>query len=218
MDQLVIQNQKIEHIATAEGEQYRAVQYIICAGNSTPHLVPDLKRYMKVTGHPVFHIKPSEPELFDSSRFPVFAADISNTGWYGFPLHPLKKVVQIANHSEGLLLNPLVDEREVYDHDIASLRQFLRKSLPALADDPIVYTRRCCYTDTLDGHFWIDQHPVFSNLIIGSGGSGHGFKMGPIIGELIAKTALGEAHRWSDRYRWRSLDHNTIQQEAARNN
>ena len=199
------------------GNFFPAGHVIVCAGNLTPFLVPGLKPYMKITGHPVFHIKPSQPALYSYPMMTVFAADISNTGWYGFPLHPTEHVVKIANHGTGLTINdPEKDERKVYDADISHLKKFLSESIPSLINDPIVYTRRCCYTDTLDGHFWIDNHPEIKNLTVGSGGSGHGFKMGPLLGNMIATVAEGGNHKWSARYRWRHLDQASKIKEEAR--
>ncbi len=216
-DEIIIEKNKASGVKTKEGKTFYAGHVIVCAGNLTPFLVPDLKPYMKITGHPVFHLLPSNPELFTNPKFPVFAADISNTGWYGFPLHPKDKVVKIANHGIGLPINdPEKDERVVYEKDIEELRTFLQKSIPALANDPIVYTRRCCYTDTLNSHFWIDNHPEIKNLTIGSGGSGHAFKMGPVLGDMIATAALGGNHKWSARYRWRHIDDKIKMQEEAR--
>lgn len=216
-EELVKEHHRVVAIKTREGDNFYCGHVVVCAGNFTPYLVPDLKPYMQVTGHPVFHLKPSRPELFTADKFPVFAADISNTGWYGFPLHPKNGVVKIANHSTGLKLHPEFDERAVTKENELHLRQFLKETFPTLANDPIVYTRLCCYTDTLDGHFWIDQHPNINGLTIGSGGSGHGMKMGPVIGDMIATTAEGGAHQWSERYRWRELNEDTIQIEEARN-
>jgi glycine/D-amino acid oxidase-like deaminating enzyme len=213
---IIIKNNKAEGVQTAEGQIFYADHIVVCAGNFTPFLIPELRPYFKITGHPVFHLKPKNPALFIPPNFPVFSADISNTGWYGFPLHPKKQVVKVALHSEGLELHPANDERVVYDSDIEKLRKFLRESIPDLADAPIVFTRRCCYTDTLDGHFWIDCHPEIKNLTIGSGGSGHGFKMAPSVGKMIADVATGNPHQWSDRYRWRDLDATTVQREEAR--
>ncbi len=211
-------NGQIRGVHTWEGGWFEAGHVIVCAGHFTQLLVPDLQPFMKATGHPVFHLKPSQPALFSPDRFPVFGADISNTGWYGFPLHPVAGVVKIANHGPGLVLHPEHDERAVYESDVAHLRAFLRESIPTLADDPIVHTRRCLYCDTLDGHFWIDRHPRLSNLTVGAGGSGHAMKMGPVLGEMIAAAALGEAHQWSERYRWRDLQKDTKPKEEARNN
>jgi glycine/D-amino acid oxidase-like deaminating enzyme len=217
--ELIIKDNKVEGVKTKEGETFHSGNVIVCAGNLAPFLVPGLSPYMKITGHPVFHIKPTHPELFLYPDFTVFAADISQTGWYGFPLHPKEKVVKIANHGIGFeIKDPENDERVVYENDIANLRKFLKESIPSLAKDPIVYTRRCCYTDTLDGHFWIDNHPEIQGLTIGSGGSGHGFKMGPVIGEMIAAKAEGDNHKWSSRYNWRHITSKTGNKEEARFN
>jgi glycine/D-amino acid oxidase-like deaminating enzyme len=216
-EQILISKNAATGVKTKEGNEYNAGHIIVCAGNLSPILVPALQPYIKITGHPVFHINPTQAELFSAEKFPVIAADISNTGWYGFPIHPKANVVKIANHGKGIeLKNPLNDERVVYDEDIAGLRNFLSESIPSLANDKIVYTRRCCYTDTLDGHFWIDNHPEIKNLTIGTGGSGHAFKMGPVIGDMIAKVAEGKNHKWSARYRWRDLKLFTKNMEEAR--
>ena len=215
-EKIIIKKNKAEGVKTKEGELFNAENIIVCAGNFTPYLIPEIKPFFKITGHPVFHLKPKNPELFTPPNFAVFTADVSNTGWYGFPFHPKEKVVKIALHSEGLDLHPERDERIVYKSDEEHLRNFLKASIPALADAPIVYTRRCCYTDTLDGHFWIDRHPEINNLMVGSGGSGHGFKMGPIIGQMMADVAEGKSHKWSNRYKWRELGMETVLQEEAR--
>lgn len=216
-DQLIIDNGRVTSVKTRESESFHAGHTIVCAGANTPYLVPDLMPYMEVTGHPVFHIQPPNPDMFSREHFAVFTADISNTGWYGFPTHPTEKVIKVANHGKGLKLHPEKDERVVLAEDFQLLKEFIQASFPSLVDQAIVYTRRCVYTDTLDGHFWIDQHPEITGLTIGTGGSGHGYKMGPILGEMIAATALGESHQWSDRYKWRDLAPTTLNVEEARN-
>lgn len=215
-EELIYSNGRMEAVKTREGAGFVAGHVVLCAGNFTPYLLPELKPFMKVSGHPVFHLKPDRPEWFKPPHFAVFAADISNTGWYGFPLHPQEQVVKIANHGVGLELHPEYDERIVAPESKRQLRAFLKAAIPSLADAPIVYTRLCCYTDTLDGHFWIDNHPEIKGLSVGSGGSGHGFKMGPVVGKMIADVAENKTHKWSDRYRWRELSRNTRQEEEAR--
>jgi glycine/D-amino acid oxidase-like deaminating enzyme len=51
----------------------------------------------------------------------------------------------------------------------------------------------CQYEASPDSHFIVDRHPAASNVWIVGGGSGHGFKMGPIVGEMVAELVLGKA-------------------------
>ena len=214
--ELLQEKNNVIGVKTEEGENFQAGHVIVCAGPNTPYLIPDLMPMMKATGHPVFHIQPTQIDFFSMKKLPVFATDISNTGWYGFPIHPKEGVIKIANHGKGLELHPDKDERVVYPKDIQKFKDYLSSTIPALKDDPIVFTRRCVYTDTLDGHFWIDQHPRISNLTIGTGGSGHGLKMGPVLGQLIATAAEGGNMNWSPRFRWRDLINNQAKKEECR--
>lgn len=213
---LSAKNGRVESIKTKEGAVFYSDQVIIAAGAHTPYLVPELLPYMCITGHPVFWLKATDPLLFTQQQLPVFAADISNTGWYGFPLHPRHGVVKVARHAAGLAIHPDEDDRQVTADEITQMRGMLRNSIPALASAPLVYTRRCLYTDTLDGHFWIDHHPEIANLVVATGGSGHAFKMGPVLGLMIVDAIEGKQGPWSDRFRWRQLDRKTVQAEEAR--
>jgi glycine/D-amino acid oxidase-like deaminating enzyme len=215
VSELLGENQ-VTGVRTQEGSTYHAGQTIIAAGSWTPFLLPELQPVMKVTGHPVFHLKPDDPTLFTPPYFTVFGADISNSGWYGFPLHPQKGVVKVANHGVGQILDPTLDERAVTDTDIRHLRNFLGDTFPALKEASIVYTRRCLYCDTLDEHLWIDRHPEKEGLLVAAGGSGHGFKFGPILGTLIADAAESNANRWLPKFRWRSFAEGVQGQEASR--
>ena len=96
------------------------------------------------------------------------------------------------------------------------MRNFLATTFPSLVDAPLVFTRRCLYTDTLDGHFWIDHHPEIKGLSVSSGGSGHGLKMAPLLGEITADMIEGKTHQFSKRFRWRHLTPETLQGEKAR--
>ncbi len=202
-------------VRTREGETFSG-PVIVCAGAWTPYLLPELQPVMKSSGHPVFHLETAEIKSFSPPDFAVFTADVANTGWYGFPLHPRAGVVKVANHGVGRQVHPEHDERVVTAADEAALRRFLAETFPALTSAPIVYTRRCLYNDTLDEHLWIDRHPELSGLTVGAGGSGHAFKMAPALGGLIADAAEGKSNRWSTKFRWRQLTAETAGQEAAR--
>jgi len=60
-----------------------------------------------------------------------------------------------------------------------------------LADAPVTETRVCQYENTSNGDFLIDRHPGFENVWLVGGGSGHGFKHGPAVGEYLAQMISG---------------------------
>ncbi|MCL4263525.1 MAG: FAD-dependent oxidoreductase [Anaerolineae bacterium] len=207
---------RVTAVRTTEGHTFATDHVLVAAGTWTHLLLPALAPVMKSTGHPVFHLKPAQPELFTPPNFAVFTADVARTGWYGFPLHPTEGVVKIANHGIGLRLHPRDDERVVTAQDEQNFRAFLAATFPALANAPIVYTRRCLYCDTLDEHFWIDRHPEITGLTVAAGGSGHGFKFAPILGDLIADAVEARPNPWLPKFRWRTLAAQTTGEEASR--
>jgi sarcosine oxidase len=71
-------------------------------------------------------------------------------------------------------------------------RSFVARRFPALAEAPIVETRVCQYENTSNGDFLIDRHPELSNVWLAGGGSGHGFKHGPALGEYLAGQMSGQ--------------------------
>lgn len=210
---VVVENGRCIGIRTKDGQQFNAGHVIVAAGAWTPFIVPDLQPVMKATGHPVFHLKPRDPTLFMQTHFPVFSADIAHSGWYGFPIHPKRGVVKIANHGAGTTLDPTEDELVVTDAHIRNLKNFLDETFPALKDASITYTRLCLYSDTLDEHFWLGNHPVVRNLTVAAGGSGHGFKFAPLLGEMIVDVVDGYG---DPRFKWRDLTTHKGAGEAAR--
>jgi sarcosine oxidase / L-pipecolate oxidase len=215
-DEFLSEGGHITGVRTREGETFHADHTVVAAGAWTHHLLPELQSVMRATGHPVFHLRPADPTLFTPPNFVVFTADVANTGWYGFPLHPHAGIVKVANHGVGVQLHPEDDERVVYEHDIQHLRRFLAETFPALADAELVYTRRCLYNDTLDEHFWIDRHPERAGLSVAAGGSGHGFKFAPVLGPLIADVVESKPNEWAAKFQWRDLSGQIHGEEASR--
>jgi sarcosine oxidase/L-pipecolate oxidase len=200
--------------ALAGAEHLAADATVVCTGAWAPRLVPALAGELRGVGQPVFHLRPADPAPFAAARFPVFCADISRTGYYGFPA-TRDGIVKIANHGTGIELAADAPRTVTADQE-AALRQMLRESLPGLADAPIVGRRLCVYGDTRDAHFWIARHPERANLTIATGGSGHGFKFAPILGELIADAVLGRGNPFAHKFRWRTGGDATFRGDAAR--
>jgi glycine/D-amino acid oxidase-like deaminating enzyme len=192
----------VDEGALVDGELVRADRTIVCAGSWVPLLVPELAPVLRAVGQPVFHLRPRDPSLFEAAKFPVFGADISRTGFYGFPVNR-DGIVKIANHGTGTSLAAGDERREVSAAQEAALRAMVIDTFPPLADAPIVFRRLCVYCDTADEHFWIARHPARPQLTIATGGSGHAFKFAPVLGEMISNIALGEPHPLAHKFRWR---------------
>lgn len=211
---LVLKGGRVTGVEAGDGSIYHADAVIVAAGAWTSKLVPALETSICPTGHPVFHLRPHEPDLFRAQRFPTFTSDVAETGYYGFPLNR-DGVVKVGVHALGRQIDA-DDERAVATEQVSRLREFLAVAFPSLADDPIVYTRLCLYADTPDEHFWIARHPDVDGLTIASGGSGHGFKFAPVLGNMIANAAEGTSFRLEQKFRWRSNLNVEVGQEAAR--
>ena len=188
---------------------------MLAVGAWTPYLLPFTRNFFRATGQPVFHLKPARPELFAPERFPVFGADITTTGYYGFPINR-DGVVKIANHGAGQEMSPDSPERVVTVEDEKKLREFLTSTFPSLANAPIVHTRVCMYCDTHDGHFWIARDPERDVVVVAAGDSGHGFKFAPVLGEIIADAVEGKNNPLLKKFRWRPEVHAGTATDAAR--
>jgi len=193
---------RVKGIVLDDGKRIAGNLVVMTAGAWTPYALPFTRKFFRATGQPVFYLRPSQPEPFTPERFPVFGADISTTGYYGFPL-TREGVVKIANHGPGREMSPESPDRAVTPQEEKDLREFLSGTFPTLVDAPIVYTRICLYCDTNDGHFWIARDPEREGLVIAAGDCGHGFKFAPVLGEIIADAAEGKSNPFLEKFRWR---------------
>ena len=189
-------------IRATDSTELRADAVLVAAGAWTPAVLPHLRGVMWTTGQAVVHLTVDRAADWQAPRFPVWAADISRTGWYGFPALA-DGTLKIGRHGPGRRVHP--DEpRTVLPSELVPFREFLRESLPALAGAPIAATRLCLYCDTFDGDFWIDHDPARAGLVVAAGDSGHGFKFAPLLGPLIADVVERRPNAWSPRFAWRA--------------
>jgi glycine/D-amino acid oxidase-like deaminating enzyme len=203
---------RVKGIVFESGEKLPADAVVMAVGAWTPYVLPFTHDFFRASGQPVFHLKPAQPELFAAERFPIFGADISATGFYGFPLNR-DGVVKIANHGLGREMSPDSPERVVTKEEENRMRRFLADSFPSLADAPVVFTRVCFYCDTKDGDFWIAPDPDRTGLTIAAGDCGHGFKFAPVLGGIIADAVEGKVN---PKFRWRPEVKPGVAKEAAR--
>ncbi|HEX4826057.1 MAG TPA: FAD-dependent oxidoreductase [Candidatus Polarisedimenticolaceae bacterium] len=175
---------------------------VVAAGAWTTDLLPHLSEALWPVAQPVFHLKPPDPERWRADRFPVWAADIARTGWYGFPANA-DGIVKIANHGPGRRVEPDAP-RVTLPSEEAALRRFLEESLPELAELPLRASKTCLYSDSFDGDFWIGADPDRPGLVVAAGDSGHGFKFAPVLGAIVADAVEGRANDALRRFGWRT--------------
>jgi glycine/D-amino acid oxidase-like deaminating enzyme len=127
---------------------------------------------------------------FTDRRLPAWI-DFRDTQFYGIPGNA-HRGFKLADDASGPPIDPTDDDRNASPAGLASARDFLAFRFPALARAPFIGSEVCQYESTPDADFIIDHHPGVENVWLVGGGSGHGFKMGPAVGELVASLVLGE--------------------------
>ena len=180
----------MSHVATADGATLRADAFVFACGPWLPKVFPGLlaERICPTRQVVIYFGVPSGDDRFGPRHTPAwvdFAAGI-----YGVPdLEGRGLKVGLDRH--GPPFDPDADDRVLDPASIESAREWLHKRMPALADAPVVESRVCQYENTATGDFLIDRHPDFENVWIAGGGSGHGFKHGPAVGEHVAALIEG---------------------------
>lgn len=192
---------RVRGVRLAGGATLEADLVLVAAGSWTPALVPWLTDRLRAVAQPVFHLRPEDPTTFTAPALPVWAADITTTGWYGFPALEDGRV-KVGHHGPGRPITGPRPEGPPYDLE-PDLRAFLRETLPTLADAPLVGGRWCPYCDSFDGDFWIGRDPEHEGLAVAAGGSGHAFKFLPVIGPVVADACEGRPSPRFARFGWR---------------
>ena len=175
---------RLDSLTTRSGQSVRAANYVFACGPWLPKLFPDL---LADRIHPTrqevffFGVAPGD-RRFAPPAMPVWV-DFGD-GVYGIP-DLENRGFKIAPDRHGPPFDPDTGERVVTTEGVNAARDFLVRRFPALKDAPLLETRVCQYENTSSGDFLIDRHPAFDNVWLVGGGSGHGFKHGPALGEYV---------------------------------
>lgn len=179
-------------IETGAGNKVFAAQFVFACGPWLPKLFPKLLGdLIHVTRQEViFFGIPAGDDRFNPERLPAWID--FNELVYGIP-NLDHRGFKLAIDAHGPEFDPDTGDRVVESAGIAAARSHLAKLLPAMADAPVTETRVCQYENTVNGDFLIDRHPEFKNVWLVGGGSGHGFKHGPAVGEHVVALISGKA-------------------------
>jgi monomeric sarcosine oxidase len=187
---------RLEQVVTSQGERISAEQFVFACGAWLGKLFPEVlgERIFPTRQEVFFFGVPGGDTRFAAPALPtwLFQEDL----FYGMP-DIENRGLKIAYDGHGEAVDPDTQSRIVTPVARERARAYVEKRFPALKDAPIVETRVCQYENTSNGDFLIDQHPGMENVWFVGGGSGHGFKHGPALGEYVTGRLLdrGEPER-----------------------
>src|SRR6202011_5226455 len=179
-------------IATRGSENIVGDQFVFACGAWLGKLFPDVlgERIFPTRQEVFFFGVPAGDRRFSPAALPTFLFQRNES--YGMP--DLEgRGFKIALDRHGVRVDPDTQSRIVSEEAAEEVRRYVARRFPGLRDAPIVETRVCQYENTSSGDFLIDQHPELENVWFVGGGSGHGFKHGPAVGEYVAGRILDGA-------------------------
>jgi len=174
-------------VRLSDGSTLAADRYVFACGPWLGRLFPDVIGWrVRSTRQEVFYFgTPAGDERFLEPRLPVWV-DLCDRFMYGIPGN-LHRGFKVADDTRGPEFDPTDGDR-IPSLDVERrLRAFVSGRFPALKDAPILGAEVCQYESSPDSQFIVDRHPAMPDVWIAGGGSGHGYKMGPALGEILAR-------------------------------
>jgi glycine/D-amino acid oxidase-like deaminating enzyme len=180
----------LKQIVLEDGTALQADAFVFACGPWLGRLFPDVVgKRVAPTRQEVYYFgtPPGDARFLDPSM-PVWV-DYRERLIYGIPGNA-NRGFKVADDTPGPAFDPTDGPRDATPAGIEAMRAFLKQRFPPLAGAPLLGSEVCQYEASPDSHFIIDRHPAAANVWIAGGGSGHGFKMGPAIGERLASHVL----------------------------
>ncbi|MGA7928028.1 MAG: FAD-dependent oxidoreductase [Candidatus Sulfotelmatobacter sp.] len=179
-------------LTLSDGSRLKADHYVFACGPWLGKLFPEtLGSLIRPTKQDVFFFgTPAGDSRFTDAHVPVWG-DHGNRFFYGIPGSD-RRGFKVADDTRGPTFDPTSGERVVSRATLKRVREYLAFRFPAMKDAPLIETRVCQYEQSPDSNFIVDRHPRMNNLWLLGGGSGHGFKHGPALGEIMAELILND--------------------------
>lgn len=176
----------------SDGSNLSADQFVFACGPWLGKLFPDvLGRRIKATRQEVFYFGPPAGDVrLAEGSLPAWI-DNGQRLFYGIPANRWRGF-KLADDTRGPEVDPTSQERTPTPAALRAAREYLEFRFPAMKGAPLVESRVCQYENSPDTHFILDRHPAAKNVVLLGGGSGHGFKHGPALGEMAAKLVLDQ--------------------------
>ncbi len=180
----------LRDVALSDGSRLPADGFVFACGPWLGRLFPDvIGELVRATRQEVFFFgAPPGDARFTEEALPVWA-DHGAHFMYGIPGNRWRGF-KVADDTRGPPFDPTAGERVASPEGLKAARDYLGFRFPALRGAPLLEARVCQYENSPDEHFIVDRHPRAGNAWLVGGGSGHGFKHGPALGELVARLVL----------------------------
>lgn len=185
-----IVNDSMSGLRLQDGSRIEADAYIFACGPWLGKLFPDVVGdRVRPTRQEVYYFgTPRGSERYLPGRFPVWI-DFGERIFYGIPdIHG--RGFKVADDTRGDAFDPTSGERTPTEESLARARAVVAERFPELAGAPLLSAEVCQYENSPDGHLIIDRHPQAKNVWLLGGGSGHGFKLSPAVGEMASGAIL----------------------------
>jgi glycine/D-amino acid oxidase-like deaminating enzyme len=169
-----------------------ADRYVFACGPWLGNMFPDIiGEKIRPTRQEVFFFGTAAGDIrFNPEKMPIWV-DHGERFFYGFPVVE-RRGFKIADDTRGPLFDPTHGQRVASAEGLASAREHLGLRFPVLKHAPLLESRVCQYENSPDQNFIMDRHPRAANVWLLGGGSGHGFKHGPALGEMAADLVLND--------------------------
>jgi monomeric sarcosine oxidase len=187
---------KLESIATSTGEKISAGSFVFACGSWLPKIFPDVlgSRIFVSRQEILFFGVPPGERQFTQPAMPTWL--YLQDEFYGMP-DIESRGFKVAHDRHGAPVDPDTQSRVASPDAVESAKEFVARRFPVLKNAPVVETRVCQYESTSNGDFLIDRHPQLENVWLVGGGSGHGFKHGPAVGEYVAAQVTSSAETFT---------------------
>jgi sarcosine oxidase len=185
-----LESAPLRNLTLSDGSHLKADHYVFACGAWLGKLFPEtLGEIIRPTKQDIFFFgPPAGDSRFTDAHLPVWG-DHRDRFFYGIPGSG-RRGFKVADDTRGGAFDPTNGERIVSPATLMRVREYIAFRFPAMKDAPLIETRVCQYEQTADGNFIVDRHPRMNNVWLLGGGSGHGFKHGPALGEMMAGMIL----------------------------
>lgn len=183
-------DERLRAVSLSGGKRLEADAFVFACGPWLGSVLPDVVgNGVRATKQPVLYFgPPAGSNRYEAPRLPIWI-DFGERIFYGIPdLHG--RGFKIADDTRGEPFDPTSGERVIDGDIVARSRSLLKERFPELASAPLMSYEVCQYENSPDGHLLLDRHPRWSNVLVAGGGSGHGYKLGPAVGEMAATAIL----------------------------